>query len=454
MAKSISISFFKNLINKGHSRTVQAKKNILALLFYKGLTIGMSLLIVPLTVNYLNPSNYGIWITLTSVIGWIGIFDIGFGNGLRNKFTESVARGKNKLAKIYVSTTYAILAIVIFLGFLLFLCLNPLLNWPKILNAPFSMAGELSRVVIVVFSFFCLQFVLQLITTVMTAKQEPGKASLFNFIGSAVSLLVVFILTKTSHGNLFYLASTLSVIPVFVLLGTTFWFYKFEYKAYAPSINFVKFSYARNLMGVGVKFFMVQIGALILFQTDNIVISQLFGPQEVTKFNIALKLFSVITMIFNIIVTPLWSAFTDAYATKDFKWINDTFKKMYGVFFLIVIITFSILGISPFLFNLWLGSSIEIPFAISLGFSFYIIAYSWQTIHVFFLNGIGKVGLQLYLVLISSVINIPLSIYLGKFIGLTGVIVSNTLLFTIMGIIFFVQTKKILNHSATGIWDK
>ena len=442
------------LVTKGHERSVKAKKNILASFVIKGLGIAISLVLVPLTINYINPSRYGIWLTLSSIVGWFSFFDIGFGNGLRNKLAEAKAKGEEELARIYVSTTYAILSIIIGVVLVLFLCVNPFVNWAKVLNTTPDMAGELSILVIIVFVFFCLRFVFQLINTVLSANQEPAKAAFFDFLGSLLSLVIIFILTKTTSGNLILLGATFSLTPVLVLFVSSFWFYRRAYKRFAPSVKFVKFRYARNLMSLGIKFFVIQIAALVLFNTSNIIVTQLFGPAEVTTFNVAFKLFSIITMIFSIIALPLWSAFTDAYARNEFGWIRTTLSKMKMVWILLVILTFVLLFSSPWIYKLWVGKSVSVPFALSAAMSSYVIVYVWQTIHVFFLNGIGKIRLQLYLVIFSGLINIPLAIFLGKKMGLVGITLTSTLLFTIMGIIFSIQTKRILNKTAVKIWDK
>ncbi len=450
----LKFSDILGLITKGHERSVKAKKNILASFLIKGLGIAISLVLVPLTINYINPSRYGIWLTLSSIIGWFSFFDIGFGNGLRNKFTEAQAKGEVELARIYVSTTYAILSIIIGIVMVLFLCINPLINWAKILNTTQDMAGELSILVIIVFVFFCLRFVFQLINTILIANQEPAKAAFFDFLGSLFSLLIIFILTKTTSGNLIYLGTVLSFTPVLVLLFSSLWFFSHTYKNFAPSIKHVKFRYARNLMSLGIKFFIIQIAALVLFNTNNIIVTQLFGPEEVTTFNVSFKLFSVITMIFSIIAGPLWSAFTDAYAKEEFAWIKTTLSKMKKVWGLLIIFTILVLLSSPWIYKMWVGSSVTIPFALSAAMSSYVIVYIWQTIHVFFLNGIGKIKLQLYLVIFSGLINIPLAIILGKKIGLVGITLTSTFLFIFMGIFFSIQTQKILNKTAVKIWNK
>lgn len=441
-------------INKGHTRSVKAKKNILASFMIKGGSIAISLVLVPLTINYVNPTSYGIWLTLSSIVGWFSFFDIGFGHGLRNKFAESIAKGEYELARKYISTTYVVLSLIIGAVLILFAGITPFLNWATILNSPAEMADELSVLALIVFTFFCLQFVLKLITTVLTANQEPAKASFFNFLGSLFSLVVIFILTLTTEGNLIYLGAALSFTPVLVLISSSVWFYNHDYKKYAPSLKDVDFSLARDLMTLGGKFFIIQIGALVLFSTNNIIITQLFGPSEVTPFNIAFKLFNIVTMGFGIVATPLWSAFTDAYVREEFDWIKNTLAKMRKIWFLSILVAVGVLFASPFLYDIWVGDKVHVPFALSIAMCAYVIAAIWQTIHVFFLNGIGKIKLQLYMVSTAAVINIPMAIYLGERFGLVGITMTSTIIFGVQGLIFSIQTHKILNKTAKNIWNQ
>jgi O-antigen/teichoic acid export membrane protein len=446
--------FVRNAINKGHDRSVKAKKNIAFSFLVKGLGIGISLVLVPLTINYINPSQYGIWLTLSSIVGWFGFFDIGFGHGLRNKFTEAVANKDYDQARTYVSTTYAALGLIIAVALVFFLCINPFLHWDAILNTSSKMAGELSLLALIVFVFFCLQFVFQLITVVLTANQEPAKASLFNLFGSIFSLIIIFILTKTTSGNLLYLGSVLSVTPVLVLAASSIWFYNHEYKRYAPSIKYVKRSYARSLMGLGGKFFVIQMGVIIMYNTDNIIITQLLGPAQVTVFNIAFKLFSVITMIYFIIATPLWSAYTDAYTRKDWSWIRNTLSRMKKIWYILIVLTIILLLSSPLIFKLWIGDKVKVPFMLSVVMSLYVIGYMYQSTYAFFLNGISKIKLQFYIIIVNGVINIPLSILSGKYFGLIGIAFLSTSLFLLTGTLYVIQTNKILNNTATKIWNE
>jgi len=446
--------FVKKKLFGGHDRTVKAKKSILGLLLLKGSGIAISFFLVPLTINYVKPTQYGIWITLSSLVAWISYFDIGFGHGLRNKFSEALANGETEKARIYVSTTYFSLGAVIGLILILFLIINPFLNWANILNAKQEMASELSILALMVFVFFCLQFVFQLLSTVLTANHEPAKASLFQTLGSFISLLIIFILTKTTEGNLLYLGAVLSATPVVVMGMAGIWFYRTSYKQFSPSFRLFKLGYVRDLMGLGIQFFIINISVLIMLNTDNIVITQLLGPEKVTVFNVAYKLFTMISMIFILIATPLWSAYTDAYTKGEFDWIKKTLKNVQKIWLLLGVLTLGLLFISPWFFKLWLGDTVHVPFTLSIAMTTYVISYIWMTIYTFLLNGMGKIRLQLYVASITGAIYIPLVIYFGRILGLEGITYLSTVFFIFNGIIYAVQSKKLLNRTAVGLWNK
>src|SRR6476620_1989048 len=127
------VAFLRSLITRGHDRSVNIKKNIIGLFVIRGCSIAISFILVPLTIRYVNPTQYGIWLTLSSIVGWFSFFDIGFGNGLRNKFTEAIAKKEYDTARIYVSTTYAVITALALFCILIFVFVNPFISWTKIL---------------------------------------------------------------------------------------------------------------------------------------------------------------------------------------------------------------------------------------------------------------------------------------------------------------------------------
>lgn len=438
------------------NRTALLKKNIGWSFLIKGVSIITELLLVSITIKYLTPTKYGVWITLSSIIGWFGFFDIGLGNGLRNKFAESIAQGNHKSAQIYVSTTYALIASIVIVLLILFFIINRYINWGVILNvsAEYVSLSELNGLAIVIITFFCFRFLAQLINTILIADQKPAIASLIDLISRLIILFIVYYLTIKTTGSLIKLGITISGIPVIILTICSLLFFNGKYYRYRPQFRFIKLGAVRDIFGLGLKFFIIQIAAILLYQTNAIIIAQLFGPQQVTHYTVAFKYFSTITMVFSILLGPIWSAVTDAWTRDQLKWIKKLFYKIFGIWIVLSVVASLMLIFSNQVFRIWIGNEIQVQFSVSVLIAIWTLLNAWNLIFSTFLNGIGKIKLQSYIGIFSALINVPLAIYLGKEFGIEGVLMAN-IFAIISGIIIYpIQYRKIINNESKGIWNK
>ena len=201
----------------------------------------LGLWMVPLTLGYLNPTKYGIWLTLTSVIAWFNFFDIGLGNGLRNKLGEALAQKNYSLAKGYVSTTYAFMIIIVVAFFIVFLLLSTLIDWDRVLNVTEGINEDLGALVLIVFFFFCFRFIFGLVLVVLNADQKLSVSGFLDLLTNMLSVICVYIISKTVPSSLFALGSVLSVAPVIVLVLASIWLYHKKYRLVRPSFASVDF---------------------------------------------------------------------------------------------------------------------------------------------------------------------------------------------------------------------
>lgn len=96
----------------------------------------------------------------------------------------------------------------------------------------------------------------------------------------------------------------------------------------------------------------------------------------------------------------------------------------------------------------------NIPFVISSLVLVTTLINIWNGIFSQFLNGVGKIRVQLIIGLAAAVINVPLSVFLGLKMGIQGVLIANIIV-TLAGVIIYpIQYKKILNRSAVGLWGR
>lgn len=450
------IDTIRRVFFEGAPRTVQAKQNVVALFFLRGISMAISLVLIPLTLGYLSNAQYGMWVTLNSIMGWVMWLDVGLGNGLRNRFAVALAHDDRALARSYVSTTYLFVGGASIVLFLLYLAVHPFLSWTAILNTPPGMELELSRLALVVLLFFCIRLVVSLIGTVLLADQQPALNALLEVLVNALSLCATLLLTWFLPGSLFWLGTSLAAAMVLVPLVANLVLFRGKYRDLAPAFSTVNTSHARELMSIGIQFFVLQIAGLVLFTSSNLVITQLFGPAEVTKYNIAFKYFGVPSMAFMILLTPFWSAYTEAFARGDHAWVERSFRQLKRLLVLFTVGVAIMLVFADRAYDIWLHSHVDIPFSLSAAMAGYVVIVAWSSIFSYFINGTGKIRLQLYVAVVISVIMIPLALLLAGPGGLrtTGVILALSIVLLPGAVLWPIQARKLLSGRAKGIWTQ
>ena len=451
----MSLNEILNKLGISSNRTINLTKHIGLSFLFKLCAILANFMLVPLTINYLGTTNYGVWLIISSFIGWFTFFDVGLGHGLRNKFAEAKAKDDINLVKGYVSSAYFTLALISIVLFFLFFIANFFIDWTQVFNTDKSLEEKLSFLMLIIFSFFVLQLVFKLITTIYTADQKPSVLVLVNFLTQLISLITVWLLLKYTESSLFLFGFVISFIPLLILIGFNLFSFRGVYKDFRPTIKLWKKKYIKDIFGLGLNFFIIQIAAVVLYTTDNLIITHLFSPKEVVPYNLSFKYFSIVSMIFSIIVTPYWSAITDAFAKEDFKWIKKSMKTLMKISLLFSVVIFFMLIMANLFYLFWVGQEVSIPFNLSIFMSIFVMLTIFTQPFTFFINGTGKIKIQLIIGVAMAFINIPISIILVKFFnfGVSGVILA-TIFCSVLGLIFYpIQYYKIINKKAKGIWN-
>lgn len=444
----------KSLNLKGNTRSASVKRNIVGSLLIKGISIVIQLMIVPLTLGYVSSELYGVWLTLSSIVLWLNFFDIGFTLGLKNKLAEALALNDWNRGRVLVSTTYVMmLAIFVPLALVLFL-LVPFVNWSSLLNVPDIYSNDIIRAIYILVACFCTQMIFNIVPTIISASQKVALSTVFPVIGNAMSMVVIYLLTCFAHPSLTLLAAAVSTMPIIVVGIASIILFSKTYKKLTPKLSLFDSREVKNLFGLGAKFFLIQIQVVVLYQTTNILISNVSSPIEVTSYNIAYKYMGIAMMVFSIVLQPLWPAFTDAFTKKDYVWMNNTYIRMTQLFLLSAVLIGIMVLISPWAYTIWINDKADVPFIMTISVALYMIIHTWDSLQVQLINGIGAVKIQTYVTTIGLITHVPMSLVLGKTFGAVGVVYSMTIINIIYATIFTIQMRKILNKKAIGIWLK
>ena len=451
---SIGLMSFIGKFFGGGERTAQLKKNVAYSILVKLGSIFCSFILVPLTIDFVNPVQYGIWLTISSIVAWMSFFDVGFTNGLRNKLAATFATSQVEVSKTYVSTTYGILG-MIFGALALVLCLLiSFVDVSTVLNIESFYEADLKIASYILIVYFCLTFVLKILSVVLIADQRPAVSSYIEMVGQILVLVSLLVVKQYAEGSLVVLSLVLCVPPVLVWVLYTLYYFRGQYRYCAPSLSHVDFSHAADLLGLGVKFFVIQIAAIIQFQTANILIARIFSMEDVTEYNIAYKYFNVLNMGFMIVLQPFWSAVTNAYAQYDLHWIARAIKK----YLILVGLAFSggivMLLLSDWVYHIWLGGTVQVSWSLSFWMLLYFITMIFGAVFVYFVNGIGALKIQYISSMISPLLFFGLVILFCKVfdMGVYAILIAS-ILANYNGLILApLQYYKIIIKQKRGIW--
>ena len=436
-------------------RSSLLRKNIAASFLLKGWSAVVVLLMVPVTINCLGEYNNGVWLTISSVMLWIDNLDIGLGNGLRNKLAAYQAHDEVQRARSLVSSTFAMLSVIIIPAMLLLMALVMSGDTYGMLNVDPARTGNLDQVLMLTVTLVCTTFVFKLIGNFYMGLQLPAVSNLLIVLGQTLALIGTYIVYRSGSHSLMHIALVNTAAPLMVYLLAfpyTFWH---RYPQLRPSLRLVNLREARSVVGMGLQFFVIQVSGVVLFMTANILISRFFTPALVTPYQIAYRYFSIMLVFFTVVCMPFWNATTDAYERGDLQWIYQATKKLRLMTIGIIVGMMVMVLASNMVYAIWIGDDCNIDIRMSIAVAVYIFILVYSMRYSYFINGIGKLRLQLVFTTAAAVLFIPLAYVAVHWTGDIIWFLAVMSMVNIPGLIVNrIQFHKLINGKATGIWNR
>lgn len=430
-------------------------RSIVYLLILNGVGITVNLLLVPVLIDVLDKERYGVWLTVTTLVAWMNFLDVGLGHGLRNKLSEALAVGNEKMAVAITSTAYFSMLVLVFIFCISTVTFVPLISWSSVFNSPQYLGDELDKLVFWVILIFSVQFYFRLVTSVCQAIQKPEAASLINTTGLVLGFVVIWTTTRLNLDlSLWELGIVLTVAPVLVMAVANIVIFGKKYSFLKPKIKYFDRGLIKPLFSLGGSFFAVQITALLMFQSNNFIIAHTAGPSGVTEFNIAFKYLGVVSTVFYLINMPFWSASTEAFALGNHQWIVSTIKKLNIIWIGFVFVSLLILIIGPWVYSIWLDGKIGFNITLASLLTIYYLLHMQWSVYGSFINGSGKLRVQMIATFMAAMVHIPLAYFLGLRYGVIGVVISMIVVALSNAIWPRIQIERMVSGSAEGIWNR
>jgi O-antigen/teichoic acid export membrane protein len=405
----------------------------LATMLSKGVILAVNAISIPIIIRYLGAESFGVWVTISTALSMLLVLDLGVANSLTNFISEAYAADDHHHASAYSTTALGVvMAVALLLGGVAW-WIWPTLHWEHLFHLSSSAeALPVSRAVAVALAIFLLGLPAGLAPKILGGYQELRLANLFTAAGSLCNLISIIVLVHL-HAGLVALVAASSAALVGANLLCLVWIWCFHKPWLSPRLSHIKGSAARRMMQAGSELFVLQIAGLVVFNSDNLVVTHYLGPAQVAPYSVAWRLVGYAAVAQTMISPALWPAFSEAFARGDLAWVRRTFRRTMWVTMSIALgcsVSFALAG--RWIIRVWAGQAAVPTQELLLLMCVWVILSTFMNNTATVLVAKGETRLQAWCALVAAALNLGLSIYWVQRIGAVGVILGTIVSYAVV----------------------
>lgn len=433
--------------------------NVAGAFIVRGAALVVSLFTMPAYLRFFdNNATLGIWYTILSVLNWVLMFDLGLGNGLRNKLPGCMIEGDKEKAKEYIASTYAGTGLLVIVWAIIGIFAIQLVNWNSFLNISTGDVGAyaLRTSIAITFCGVMVQFILKTITSILYAIQKSAIVNFLSLITSILTLTMVSIIPSAgTEENLIHMAMVNAFAANIPFLIATVIVFRTELKDYVPRRRHVSKARMKEVLNIGITLLWLTLVMMVISSTNELLITKLTNSANVVDFQVYYKIFNTISSIFALALAPIWSAVTKASAEKEYKWINKLYHRLLFMALGVFACELIVVPFMQFLVNIWLGKGyITVNHGIAVIFVISSSIFFLHNVNTSVANGMSFFKVQKVWMTFAAIIDIPLAWLLVRITGSwVGIIIANILALLPFEIIEIIAFNKMISSTVAGEAD-
>jgi O-antigen/teichoic acid export membrane protein len=411
----------------------------------------ITFLLLPFLIHSLGTEVYGLWAVIGSIIGYIGLLDFGVGSGFVKFLAEYVERDEKAWARQVMT-----FGVLFYFGLGLSLLPIAYLLAPHVL-AILKLAPRYHVIAmnlfLLIYGYFFIMTSVSVIAAMVIALQRMDLASAIGMAAKAIYAVSVMVLIDYGYG--------VYSIPyaMFIGLGAgTIMQLVIVYRLFgSPWSNILSWNpfVLRQLFAFGGWMQITAISQLINLETDRIILGAFVGVSSVTWYEVGSRL-ALLTRLPIVLLGALLPAASAFDARSD----SDSLNTMYihgsrYLALLSVAICGLVVGAGARLEQVWMGQSYPYVTLIAV-----VLAVSYTVVNLTgvgttIIRATGQPRYETYYAVLSSVLNVAITLALTPRFGMLGVIVG-TAVGCIGGSLYFLCTFHTLRNmswwTSMGSW--
>lgn len=413
----------------------------------------IQLLYTPLLIRMLGQSEYGLYSLVSSIIGYLTVLDLGFGNAIivytakyraQNKYDE-----EKKLHGMFKIIFNIIGIVAVIFGLILYLNIENIFG-----NTMTSIELQKTKIMmlILIFNLF-LTFSFSIYSSIISAYEKFTFQKILSIMNSILKPIFMIPLLLVGYKSI-AMCIVLTIVNIIVLFSN----YMYCKKKLHINIRFLGFDKKvfKTIFGYSFFIFLSVIVDKINWSVDQFILGAVSGTQAVSIYSIA----SQINILFINLSTAISGVFLPKMSKLVAKKVSNTeltneFIKIGRLQYYIIFLMCSGLVLFGKEFILWwAGKGYEESYYVSLLLIIPISIPLIQNLGISIIQAMNKYKFKAISTLIMSIFNVIISVFLAIKYGAIGAALGTSIALIICNIIIInIYYYKKINLNIFKFWN-
>jgi O-antigen/teichoic acid export membrane protein len=267
-----------------------------------------NLALVPMYLFFLGNEAYGVWLTVLSIISYLGFANLGLSQSVANFVAAAAVDNDHQKVNRAAATGFWLYGVVVAGVGVVFVSILALLPVQEYLITTEDLGSLVPVVILISGGFFLLKLPLQVLNVSLRSLNMIYKEQTCMLIVNVVRFCVL-VYALVNGADLVVLAFVYGVtglIPGVLVYAAL----RKETQRFSISPEHFNIEQAKLLISPSLYFLLLQLSGALIWATDNIIISYQMGVAEVPPYAIAFKIFTLVIGVVSVLTANLLPTIT------------------------------------------------------------------------------------------------------------------------------------------------
>lgn len=365
--------------------------------------------------------HFGIWMTIASFIALITFLDFGIGNGLIGPIARLDQHANSPEQTRLITMGIAATSLIgIISGIILTIVVTNIpLAWifRGITNSDIP---ETRTALLAFVMLLSISLPLQTVNRVFVGMQRSYITHCLSVFVSVVMAIVLIFTRSWDLSIVDYVFVTFGSLQLPGLLSAAL--LVFEGKIRLNALWGTRVRDYRSLFTVGLSFLALQVGALLGWGSDQVLVSAIIGPADAGVYAIVVRIFMLASIPLYIANAPLWAVYANAIERGDLDEVRSYLRRSLTATLIgAVIMCAFIVATGPLIWDVFSGGYIPYPMMLTIAFALWTVIDCTANSLAMFLNGAHIIRPQLITVIVFSTLAVPTKIWAAQHYGIVAI---------------------------------